>query len=488
VYSAGEKKVDKIVGMSSSKSFSNSGQASPALATKTKYDVVIVGAGPAGLFAAYELVKHNEAHSDEPLRVLVLEKGNSIEQRKKSEVMCGVGGAGTFSDGKLHFTPVLSHEKMLHLYSISEYQTYLDYVDKIFTEFGVNSPYFPKNNGEVQDLVDECKKHGIQLFIRRTRHVGSDILPGIMKNFTDFLRNSNIELRTNTEVEDVLVENSRCKGVMLNTGEGIEARYTLLCPGRVNARWLQELCKRHKIEFSYEKVEVGVRVEFPSVIMKKYADLMYECIFRLHTPTFDDPIRTFCPCPNGMVATEEYEGFICVNGHSNSDHKSDNSNFAFVTEINLTEPVENTILYGKSIALLATTIGGGMPIIQRLTDLKAGRRSTHTRLAKSFITPTLKEAVPGDISMALPHRVVTNIKEGLEKLDKVLPGINSDNTLLYAPEIKLRSSKIKTTKNLETRTISNLFVAGDGAGVAGNIVGAAATGIIAARGIIDKTR
>jgi uncharacterized FAD-dependent dehydrogenase len=213
---------------------------------------------------------------------------------------------------------------------------------------------------------------------------------------------------------------------------------------------------------------------------------MYESIFRLYTPTFDDPIRTFCPCPNGMVATEEYEGFVCVNGHSHSDHKSENSNFAFVTEINLTEPVENTILYGKSIALLATTIGGGFPIVQRLADLKTGKRSTEARLKKSFITPTLKEAVPGDISMALPHRVVTNIKEGLEKLDAVMPGINSANTLLYAPEIKLRSSKIVTDKHLETKTINNLYVAGDGAGVAGNIVGAAATGIIAARGIVGK--
>ncbi len=470
--SAGEKKVDKGKEMSSLNS--------------KEYDLIIVGAGPAGLFAAYEIVQHNLAHPDNRINVIILEKGKSIETRKKNEVMCGVGGAGTFSDGKLHFTPVLSHEKMFHLYTASEYQTYLDYVDKIFTDFGVNSPYYPRNKDEVQALVDECKKHGIQLFVRKTRHVGSDILPSIIKSFSDYIVKNGTEMLTETEVEDIINQDGLCTGVKLTTGEHIKGKIVLLAPGRYNARWLQQLCAKYKIMFSFEKVEVGVRVEFPSIILKRFSDAMYETIFRMHTKTFDDPIRTFCPCPNGMVATEEYEGFVCVNGHSNSDHKSDNSNFAFVTEINLTEPVENTILYGKAIALLATTIGGGLPIVQRLADLKNGRRSTTARINKSFITPTLKEAVPGDISMALPHRVVKNIKEGLEQLDKVLPGLNSDNTLLYAPEIKLRSSKVVTDRNLETKTIKNLFIAGDGAGVAGNIVGAAATGIIAARGIIQK--
>ena len=185
-----------------------------------------------------------------------------------------------------------------------------------------------------------------------------------------------------------------------------------------------------------------------------------------------------------MVAIEDYEGFVCVNGHSNSDHNSENSNFAFVTEIQLTKPVENTTKYAKSIAKLANTIGGGKPILQRLADLRAGRRSTWDRIKKSYVQPSLKDVVPGDISMAFPHRVVTNIIEGLRMLDKVLPGLNSGNTLLYAPEIKLRSSKIKTSKHLETK-IKGLYVAGDAAGVSGNIVGAAATGIIAATGILN---
>jgi hypothetical protein len=211
---------------------------------------------------------------------------------------------------------------------------------------------------------------------------------------------------------------------------------------------------------------------------------MYESVFSMRTPTYDDLVRTFCPCPKGHVAIENYEGFVCVNGYSNSNHDSKNSNFALVTEIKLTEPLENTRAYANFIALGATLLGGGKPIIQRLKDLKLGRRSTPKRISRAHILPTLKEAVPGDIGMALPYRTVKNILEGIEMLNKVLPGLNGDSTFLYAPEVKFRSSKLATTKNLET-SVKNLYVAGDAAGVSGNIVGAAITGVIAARGVMD---
>jgi len=917
------------------------------------YDVIIVGGGPAGLFAAYELAtKTNKT-------VLLIEKGKSIETRTPKEVMCGIGGAGTFSDGKLHFTPCLSHEKMLHLYSVKEYQEYVDYVDKLFSEFGVVAEYYPKDNEVVQGLVDRCTKNSIHLFVRKIRHVGSDKLPRVIENFEKYLLEKKIEIRTETVVDDIIVEENVCTGVIIGN-ERINARNVILAPGRFNARWMQDIAKKYGLSYEYEKVEVGVRVEFPEGIMREYSEAMYEAIFLMRTPSYDDVVRSFCldgntevfvilngelkllkikdlyknlrkdslknvfvpsfdlksknnkigvvqginkkkfngemlsiltergrritltedhivfnekckeikagslkigdyiaiprkidlfsslnvfklnlldeikknvpqkyinkvyvrgvlgyieriakennllfseivkiaqtykyafngkarnkikfdslqyllnrfppknleiqnwtlscmgsnkempvlldissnlarllgyfvaegnynvcngsynlvlsvskqdilkdmvlcmksidsskstknkernqyifgslliyllfyyvlkiksgapnknipdmffnfnkclqkeflsglfsgdgsvdlvnqeiflgttskelanqlsyillnkgidftlkeektnpptthhardfvpkdfyrvrvrgylnmkklfkefqfkdnrrkniqkkiinmkisnssgnitkfdnkkdliflkikdikrqkkkmdvydltmkqnpnfvaghggilvhncPCPKGLVAIEDYDGFVCVNGHSNSDHKSDNSNFAFVTEIKLTEPVENTTLYAKSIAQLANTIGGGKPIVQRLADLRSGKRSTWERINKSYVTPSLKDVVPGDISMAFPHRVVTNIIEGLRMLDKVMPGIYSGNTLLYAPEIKLRSSKIKTNKHLETE-IKGLFVAGDGAGVAGNIVGAAATGVIAARGIV----
>ena len=456
-----------------------------------QFDVIIVGAGPAGLFAAYELVNKKPE-----LKVCLIELGNLIRNRQRSEVMSGVGGAGTFSDGKLHFTPVLSHEKMLHLFNEEEYQEYLDKVDELFTRFGVTAEYYPKNMEQAIQLADEAKKKSIKLFIRKARHVGSDKLPQVIGNFEDHLLSRGVIIKDGVDISDLILqeqpsfsesqESSRkIKGVRAKDGQEFFADNIILAPGRIKARWLQKLAEKYELPFTYEKVEIGVRVEFPEAVLKKHAELLYETVFMMRTPTFDDVVRTFCPCPKGLVSIEEYDDFVCVNGHSNSDHNSQNSNFAFVSEVKLTEPVENTIAYAKSIAKLATNIGGGKPIIQRVADLRKGRRSTWERINKSFVIPSLKEVVPGDISMALPHRIVTNIIEGLDMLDEVLPGIASHHTLLYAPEIKLRSSKLKTAKFLETN-IKGLYVAGDGAGLSGNITGAAATGLIAAKGILGK--
>ena len=445
------------------------------------YDVIIVGAGPAGIFAAYELITKKPS-----LKICLIEQGKKVKERTRKEVMHGVGGAGTFSDGKLHCTPVLSHEKMLNLWSKEEYQEVIDKVDAAFTKFGVPEDYYPKNIEEVYKLVDLCKKNSIHLFVRKTRHVGSDKLPAIIEGFENYLLKNGVELKTETEVEDILTKDNKCIGVKTKNEE-IHGKNVILAPGRTKARWLQQIADKYKLKQEYQKVEIGVRVEFPEGVMRKYSELMYETIFYLHTPTFDDPMRTFCPCPKGLVAIENYDKFVCVNGHSNSTHLSENSNFAFVTEIAFTEPVANTISYAKSIAILTTRLGGEKPIIQRLADLKSGRRSTWDRINKSYVKPTLMDVTPGDIAMALPHRIVTNILEGLEMLDKVMPGINSGATLLYAPEIKLRSSKISTNKNLET-DIPGLYVAGDAAGVSGNIVGAGATGVIASRGILEKIK
>jgi len=442
------------------------------------FDVVIVGAGPAGLFAAYELKK-----LDRNLSVALVDRGNRVENRRPNEVMKGFGGAGTFSDGKLHYTPILSHKKGMDFLSEREYVKYVDYVDKVMTKFGVDSEYFPKDMKKVNKLVEHAQQNDIKLYVRKVRHVGTDLLKNFVTQFQNYLEDQGVILIDNTDIVSIDLSDKRVKTLVTKDNDQIKAKKVLLAPGRVGARWLQKLCQENNIEYKFDKIEVGVRVEFPEAIMRKFGEEMYEAIFEMRTPTFDDVIRTFCPCPRGKVAIENYQGYVCVNGHSDSDHNSENSNFAFVTEIELTDPIENTTMYARSIAEMATLLGGGKPLLQRLVDLRRGRRSTWTRIKKSYINPSLTDVTPGDIAMGMPYRVVANIIEGLERMDSVMPGINAGSTLLYAPEVKYRGSKVKTDKNFET-SIKGVFVAGDGAGVAGNIIGAAATGVIAARGMI----
>ncbi|HOR06102.1 MAG TPA: FAD-dependent oxidoreductase [Candidatus Dojkabacteria bacterium] len=443
----------------------------------SKYDVLVVGAGPAGIFACYELLNKKKK-----LKIGLIDMGHRIEKRKPSEVMSGFGGAGTFSDGKLHFTATLSHEKAFHLIDSKDYQDILEYVDTVFTKFGVDAEYFPKETEDLEKLKDEAMVNDIELVVRKARHVGTDKLKEVMSKFEKYLLEKGVEILEDTEVVDILVKDNSVKGVVTKDGKKIYCDTVLLAPGRIRASWLQKLATKLNIPYIYDKVEVGVRVEFPNSIMRRQAEALYEMVYRVRTKTYHDIVRTFCSCPNGLVAKEEYEGYICVNGHSNSDHLSKNSNFALLCEVNLTEPVENSIAYAKSIAEVASTIGGGKPILQSLEDLNSGRRSTWSRLKKSFVSPSLVDVTPGDIAMALPYRIVKNIQEGLEILDTVMPGIHSGSTLLYAPEVKFRSSKISTDEGLQT-CIKGLYVAGDGAGLSGAITGAAVTGIMFARGL-----
>ena len=449
---------------------------------QAQFDVIIVGAGPAGMFAARELIIRNP-----DLKIALIDMGNRVENRSPNDVMSGIGGAGTYSDGKLHFTPKLSHERTFHLINSAKYQKILDEVDQIFMGFGVTAEEFPKNPAEVEKMVEEAQKHDIELIVRRAKHVGTDNLKVVIKTFQDWLERKGVTILDNLEISDLILDKKNIlRGVKTSKGKVIEGKKVLLSPGRINAFWLQLLGDKRGIEYTYDMVEVGVRVEFPAYVMRRHAEALYEIVFKIRTKTYDDIVRTFCTCPNGMVAQEVYNGYVCVNGHSNSDHQSPNSNFAFVCEVHLTEPVENSIAYARAIAQVASTIGGGKPILQRLADLKMGRRSTESRIKKSLVTPTLSDYTPGDISMALPHRIVTNILEGLEIADKVMPGLNAGSTLLYAPEVKFRSSRVKTTPGMET-TLKNVFVAGDASGMSGTITGAAVTGIMAARGILESS-
>ena len=265
----------------------------------------------------------------------------------------------------------------------------------------------------------------------------------------------------------------------------VKARYIIAAPGRTGASWLVGQTKKLGLKIRHGPIDVGVRVEVPGIVMDPICKINRDPKFHIITKTYDDFVRTFCANHRGYIVKEAYDEYVGVNGHSLRDSRSENTNFAFLTRIELTEPVENSTAYGESIARTATTLGGGNPLIQRLGDLRMGRRSTWKRIDKSTVKPTLTAVTPGDIAMVMPHRIVTNIVEGLDKLDKVIPGVASDNTLHYAPEIKFYAMRVEVGRSMET-SIPNLFVAGDGAGVSRGLIVASATGIMAANGILEK--
>jgi hypothetical protein len=288
------------------------------------------------------------------------------------------------------------------------------------------------------------------------------------------------------EAKQVIVKNGAIEGVKTNRGT-YKAKNVILAPGRVGAEWVASIAKEHGVDVSQRGIEVGVRVEVHNEIMQDLCEIIYDPTFFVRTSKYDDQTRTFCTNYGGYVALENYQNFVCVNGHAFMDNKSDNTNFAFLSKVVLTDPVEDNQAYGESIGKLATLIGGGKPILQRYGDLKRGRRSTWNRVKNSYIEPTLKSVTCGDIAMALPERILTNLIDGLDQLNLVIPGVANDETLLYAPEIKFFATQVSTDNNLET-TVKGLFVAGDGPGVAGNIVSATATALIPCKKIIKRSR
>ena len=459
-------------------------------ATVRTFDVIIVGGGPAGLFAAHWLSEHSS------LRVLLIDKGKPPLKRhcpigdrgcvhcRPCNILCGVGGAGLFSDGKLNFIHKLGKTDLTQFLGLAEACQLIDETEAIFNRYGMDGQVFPTDMDAARTIRKEARKHGIDLLLIRQKHLGSDNLPRHIEAMAREIEARGVLFHHSENVRDLLVDHGRVTGVVTDR-DTYAAESVILAPGRVGAEWMGAIAGRNGIGLSQRGIEVGVRVEVHNEIMQDLCQIIYDPTFFIRTARYDDQTRTFCTNFGGFVALENYQDFVCVNGHALMDRKSANTNFAFLSKVILTDPVEDNQAYGESIGKLATLIGGGRPILQRYGDLRRGRRSTWNRIRNSYIEPTLTNVVCGDIAMALPERILTNLVDGLERLNQVIPGVANDETLLYAPEIKFFATQVETDSQLETG-VRGLFVAGDGPGVAGNIVSAAATGLIAARAIVHR--
>ena len=457
-------------------------------------DVIIIGAGPGGIFCAYELLRQKP-----DLKVIVIEKGRSIEKRvcpKRTTLQCvgckpcsittGFAGAGAFSDGKLSLSPdvggnlpdILGYEKTAELIHES---------DEIYLKFGADRNVYGVDK---QDVIREIRRRAIGANLKLVecpiRHLGTEEGYKIYAKLQKHLMDEGAELIFNTMVEEILVEDGKAVGVKTDNGDVYYGSEVVSAVGREGADWFKDKCEEVGIETTPGTVDVGVRVEVRDEVMQYLNDNLYEAKLIYHTPTFDDKVRTFCTNPSGEVATEYYEGGLAVvNGHAYKakDHKTHNTNFAILVSKNFTKPFKTPIEYGKQIAQLSNMLCGGRILVQTFGDFKRGRRTTEERLCRNNLIPTLKDAVPGDLSLVFPHRIMVDIEEMLEALDKITPGIASDETLLYGVEVKFYSNRVIVNSDFET-SIKGLRAIGDGAGVTRGLQQASANGISVARSIL----
>jgi uncharacterized FAD-dependent dehydrogenase len=401
--------------------------------------------------------------------------------------VCGWGGAGAFSDGKLTLTPEFGGN-MEQYCGREELVSLIDEVDSVYLEHGASTDIFRPEGEMASKIIDKARRAGLDVLPATIRHMGTDRSKDILRSL--YLKARDMcDIMTDTAVSEVLLgPDGSARGVGLSDGREVAARNVLLAPGREGAPWMEETIRKLGLGIASLPVDIGVRVEIPSAWGKDITDQFYEIKAILDTPTFDDRVRTFCMCPNGEVTTEyqSRQSILTVNGHSNrdDDRKTDNTNFAILVSTMFSKPFNNPTGYGSHIARLANMLTGGV-LVQRLGDLRKGRRSTAERIARGLVRPTLKSAVPGDLSFVLPYRHLKGIMEMIEALDEIIPGVNGPNTLLYGVEVKFFSLKLELDSSLMT-AIPGLWAAGDGAGVTRGVVQASASGIWAARSILRR--
>jgi len=456
-----------------------------------KYDVIIVGAGPSGIFAALELIKKNR------IKILLLEKGRGLEDRinllknkkgelnKTSPTVSGWGGAGAFSDGKLNLSGEVGGFLNNYL-SEKDLTDLIDYVDKCYVQHGAPKKiYGADNTVEIEKLKSKASQNNLKLIPTRIRHIGTDRCPEVLQKFKNSLE-GRVDIQFNKRVESIILDGSKANGVRTDDGKEFLSDFVILSPGRGGAEWLEREYRRLGLTPLTNPVDIGVRVELPASTLSFVTDIIYEPKLIYYSKQFDDQIRTFCVNPYGEVFQESAEEIFTVNGHSYTNKRSENTNFALLVSTLFTKPFNEPISYGKYIARLANFLGEGV-IVQRLGDLVKGRRSTPERIEKGITVPTLKTATPGDLSFVLPYRFLANILEMLESMDRFAPGVCSEHTLLYGIEVKFYSLKLKLTRSLETE-IPNLFAIGDGAGVSRGLIQASVSGIIAARELLKRLK
>lgn len=455
-----------------------------------RYDVIIIGAGPAGIFTALEL-------AGKGLATLILEKGRDIATRRcpsklhtgtcvhcqPCDILCGWGGAGAFSDGKLTLTTEFGGWLDMYMPK-SRVAELVDYVDGIYLRFGATTRvYGDDHEEEVRCLQRAAAAADLSLVPARIRHLGTENCYQILTRMREYLADK-CRIMTNTAVAKIVLEDGQYAGVTTDSGDFYRSKYLVAAPGREGAEWFTREAREMGLSMVSNPVDIGVRVELPAVLMSHITDIIYESKLVYYTKSFDDRVRTFCMNPYGEVVTENNAGLITVNGHSYAERRTDNTNFALLVSKSFTEPFKEPITYGKSIASLANMLGGGV-IVQRLGDLQDGRRSTPERISRGMVQPTLRDATPGDLSLVLPYRHLVDLMEMLAALDKIAPGVNSRHTLLYGVEVKFYSSRLNLSNVLESE-IPNFFAAGDGAGVTRGLAQASAAGVVVAREIAAR--